>query len=129
MTLSPEMREQLRQKAEELRTEVSSLTAERDAALVDKSNDIADAKLIAEVQRLEQTADAARRDRDQAVNGTDEAMRLMIQAVEDQGKARAEKAEAEKAEAVKVEADSKEESPEPDAKSESAPVKKQGGNR
>ncbi len=77
MTLNPETREQLLRRADELRTEVSSLTAERDAALAAQSDSIADTKLIAEVTRLQREADAAREDRDRAVVGTEEAIRIM----------------------------------------------------
>lgn len=97
MTLSPEMREQLRRRTEELRTEVSSLTAERDAAFLESSNNQDDAKLIAEVHRLEREAEVARAERDRAVNSTDDAMKIMIEAIEKDERARVAKSENDKA--------------------------------
>lgn len=84
MTLSPEMRQQLLARAGELRTEVTSLTAERDAALLENSQSREDAKLIAEVQALEAQAAAARQQRDQAVNDTDAALAIMQRTLEEQ---------------------------------------------
>lgn len=84
MTLSPEMRQQLLARAGELRTEVTSLTAERDAALTDQSQSVEDAKLIAEVQRLEHQAEEARRQRDYAVNNTGAAVEIMERLIQEQ---------------------------------------------
>jgi hypothetical protein len=84
MTLSPEMRQQLLARAGELRTEVTSLTAERDAALLENSQSREDAKLIAEVQALEAQAEEARRQRDLAVNDTDAALAIMQRTLEEQ---------------------------------------------
>ena len=84
MSLSPEERDALRRRADELRTEVSSLTAERDAAFIAQSDSINDAKLVAEVMGLEAQRDAAEKQRDEAVNSTEDAMRIMQEAMEQQ---------------------------------------------
>lgn len=82
MSLSPEQRAALRHRTEELRTEVSSLTAERDAALTDQSQAIDDAKLLGEVLRLEQERDAAAAQRDAVVGTTTDAMAVMQAAID-----------------------------------------------
>jgi len=84
MTLSPEKRAELLRQAGELRTEVSSLTAERDLALEEASQSIHDAKLVAEVMGLARQRDAAEAERDAAVNTTDDALAAMQAAVEAQ---------------------------------------------
>lgn len=84
MTLSTEQRQQLLRRSGELRTEVSSLTAERDAALTESSQTVNDAKLIAEVIGLEAQRNAAAAERDRAVNSTESALEIMEAAIADQ---------------------------------------------
>lgn len=84
MTLNPEQRAQLLARAGQLRTEVSALTSERDAAFQENAAAVNDAKLIAEVVGLERQAEEAKRQRDAAVNSTDDALLIMQQAIERQ---------------------------------------------
>lgn len=69
--MSPEERAALVRHAESLRTEISDLTAERDAARVANATSADDARLIAEVQALSEKRDAAQAERDQAVSAND----------------------------------------------------------
>lgn len=82
MHLSPEDRAALRARANELRTEVSALTAERDAAFAENAQVVEDTKLIAEVAGLERLRDAAEAERNVAVSSTDDALAAMLAAVE-----------------------------------------------
>jgi hypothetical protein len=84
MTLSQEQRQLLLAQAGELRADVSSLTAERDLALVDKAQELEDAKLVSEVLRLKRDRDEALRQRDIAVNSTAGALDIMQAAIEAQ---------------------------------------------
>jgi hypothetical protein len=79
--LSPEEREALARRAANLRTEISDLTAERDAARASNAASADDARLIAEVRGLEVKAEQAKAERDQAV-GAAEAIVLMREAME-----------------------------------------------
>lgn len=84
MALSPEQRQQLLSRADGLRTEVSALEAERDAAVTDKSQEVQDAKLIAEVVNLEARRDVAEQQRDAVSVGTDQALQIMEAAIKAQ---------------------------------------------
>lgn len=84
MTLSTEQRALLLQNANRLREEVSVLTSERDAAYVENAQALEDAKLIAEVVRLERERDDAERLRDAAVNSTEDALAVMQKAIDEQ---------------------------------------------
>lgn len=84
MTLSSEQRQLLLAQAGELRADVSSLTAERDAALVEKAQELEDAKLVGEVLRLQRERAEALRQRDIAVNSTAGALDIMQAAIEEQ---------------------------------------------
>jgi hypothetical protein len=84
MTLNPEQRARLLARANELRTEVSALTSERDAAFAESAAAVADAKLLAEVAGLQRQRDAAAEQRDAAVNSTEDALLLMQEAIETQ---------------------------------------------
>lgn len=69
--MSPEERAALVRMAEGLRTEISDLTAERDAARVNHAASADDARLIAEVKALSDKRDAAQAERDEAVSATE----------------------------------------------------------
>jgi uncharacterized protein (UPF0335 family) len=84
MTLSSEQRQQLRAEAERLRTEVSSLVDERDAAFRDQAQDLEDAKLVTEILRLQKQRDEAERLRDAAVGSTGDALAVMQAAIDAQ---------------------------------------------
>lgn len=137
MTLSSEQRQELQAKVSELRIEVASLADQREAAFRDQNQSLEDAKLIAEVVRLQKERDEAEALRDQAINSTQDALAIMQQAIETQVAAQHEvEPEAEpdpKVEPQVEHEDQKEESPPsealllPDAKVEN--TKNKGGNR
>jgi hypothetical protein len=87
--MSPEERAALVRHAESLRTEISDLTAERDAARAAQSASAEDARLIAEVQALSTKRDEAQAERDQAVSAT-EAIDIMKKLLDDEEAKRAE---------------------------------------
>lgn len=74
--LNPEERAALVRKADSLRTEISDLTAERDAARAGNSASVDDVRLIEEVRALDAKREAALKERDEAVSATD-AINLM----------------------------------------------------
>lgn len=84
MALTQEQRSELLRRADELRTEVSSLTAEHDAAVQDKSTDLHDAKLIAEVMNLEVQRDGAAARLEAVTTSSDQAFQIMQAAIERQ---------------------------------------------
>lgn len=133
MTLSTEQRALLLRQANELRDEVSVLTSERDAAYVENAQAIEDAKLIAEVARLQRERDDAQRMRDAAVNSTDDALVIMQRAIDAQVAASQNvpppQVEAPQVETVDISVESDKPSDKP---AESAPIDTKtikGGNR
>ncbi len=77
MALTDAERAALRGRAEGLRAEVTSLQDERDKHLSEAATERRDAKLLAEVVRLESQRDAAEESRNRAAGSVEDAAALM----------------------------------------------------
>lgn len=77
MPLSEADRRALRDRQHGLRSEITSLESDKNSALAEAHATNQDAKLVAEVARLEQLRDAAANKKDQADGSVEAAIRLM----------------------------------------------------